>query len=812
MNRYVCIHGHFYQPPRENPWLDEVELQDSAYPYHDWNQRINAECYARNANARILDGNRKIIDIVNNYSRMSFNFGPTLLSWMEKKEPETYAAVLEADRVSQKNFSGHGGAMAQVYNHIIMPLANARDKRTQIIWGIKDFEYRFKRKPEGMWLAETAVDLETLDIMAEHGIYFTVLAPNQAKRVKDPGQDMLWREINGQKIDPRLAYRCHLPSGRSINVFFYDGPIAQGVAFEGLLNNGEYFAWRLAREFNANAPHTQLVHIATDGETYGHHHKFGDMALAYALQYMQSRQLATLTVYGEFLEKCPERYDVEIVEHSSWSCAHGVERWRSNCGCCTGGGPGWHQEWRAPLREALDWLRDQLAPIFEQHMSAFNSNPWGVRDAYIDLIVNPSPETQAQFLQSHFGSSVAADAKIKMLKLLESQCNALLMYTSCGWFFNDISGLETVQILQYAARAMQLVKDTTGQEFEGEFIARLEKASSNVPQFFNGGIVYKQLVQPLVVDLLRVGAHYAVTSLFEVYPPKAQMYCYTVQRDKYTLKEAGRQKLALGNAQVTSNVTLETVDIQFAVLHLGDHNFIGGVDYLKPEDFALMQTHITSAFAQSNVPEVIVLINRYFGARNYSLWHLFKQEQQNILNQVLRSTMEEVETSFRQVYEHHYPLMQIKNDIRLPLPRMLTTVVEFMLNRDLTALLESEHLDVDRLKMLIEELKRWSFKRDQVNLSYIASSTVSRLMARLLAHPEDVVLMERITMALQLLSQLQLDLDLWKAQNIYYNMGRSIYPDIAAQAQADPLAMQWARAFEDMGNILQVNIVAPVAR
>jgi alpha-amylase/alpha-mannosidase (GH57 family) len=809
MNRFVCIHGHFYQPPRENPWLDEVELQDTAYPYHDWNERVTAECYARNANARILDTNRKIINIVNNYSRISFNFGPTLLSWMAKKTPEIYAAILEADKLSQTNFSGHGSAIAQVYNHIIMPLANTRDKRTQVLWGIKDFEYRFKRKPEGMWLAETAVDIETLDIMAEQGIKFTILAPHQAKRVKEAGQEMLWRDVAGQKVDPRVPYRCYLPSGRTICIFFYDGPIAQGVAFEGLLNNGEYFARRLAREFNANSSQTQLVHVATDGETYGHHHKFGDMALAYCLQYVETHELAHLTVYGEFLEKHPVNHEVEISENSSWSCAHGVERWRSNCGCSTGGGPGWHQMWRAPLREALDWLRDQMIPLYNQHMGGFTKDPWALRDAYMDIILDWNAENVENFLKKQIGPDLHDQDKIKILKLLEMQFNALLMYTSCGWFFNEVSGLETVQILQYAARSIQLAKEATGQDLEAGFLALLEKAPSNVPECKDGAHIYRQMVKPSVVDLLRAGAHYAVTSLFEDYGPQARVYSFTVKKDAYLLKEAGRLKLTVGSALVSSNITLERANIQFAVLHLGDHNFIGGVDYLKPEDFMPMQKDILASFAQSNIPEVIGHINHYFGPHNYSLWHLFKQEQQNILNQVLGSTMEDIETSFRQIYEHHYPLMQIKNEIRLPLPRMLTTIVEFILNRDLSLLLEQGEMDVERLRLLVDEMKRWSFKRDQANFSFLASGCISKLMARFQDNAEDIALMEKIVTSLELLSQLQLDLDLWKAQNIYFNMGRSIYADIVSQAATDNLARRWIVVFDRLGDILQVNVSVP---
>ena len=796
MNRFVCIHGHFYQPPRENPWLEEVELQDSAYPYHDWNERVTAECYGRNADARILDEERRIVDIVNNYSRISFNFGPTLLSWMESKSPDLYAAIVEADRLSQKNFGGHGAAIALVYNHIIMPLANTRDKRTQIQWGIRDFEYRFKRKPEGMWLAETAVDLESLDLMAEAGIKFTILAPNQASRVREMGQSMSWRDVSGGKVDPRMPYLCHLPSGRTIHIFFYDVPIAQGVAK------------RLVRDFDSNSVQPQLMHIATDGETYGHHHKFGDMALAYTLHYLESNQMADLTIYGEFLTKTTITHEVEINQNSSWSCAHGVERWRSNCGCSTGGGLNWHQLWREPLRRGLDNLRDQMIPLYEQEMKAFGVDPWGIRDAYIEVILNRSPELLVNFCQQQFGRTVSPQEKIKVLKLLEMQFNALLMYTSCGWFFNDISGIETIQILQYAARAIQLAKETTGVDLEEGFLAILETAVSNVPEFKNGAHVYRQMVKPLVVDLLRVGAHYAVSSLFEDYPPEAQMYSFTVRRDAYILKEAGRLRLSIGSALVYSNVTLEEANIQFVVLHLGDHNFIGGVDFLKPDDFAIMQAAILTAFSQSDIPQMISLISRFFVSHNYSLWHLFKQEQQNILNRVLGSTMEDIESSFRQIYEHHYPLMQIKNEIRLPLPRMLITIVEFILNRDLSAVLNNNILDVDRLSSLAEEVKRWSFKRDLTNLSFLASQSISRHMQKLYEHPENVDLMENIAQSLELLLQLQLDLELWKTQNIYFMMSRTIYPDIASQPVTDPLARRWVASFERLGNILQVNITA----
>jgi len=810
MNRFVCIHGHFYQPPRENPWLDQVEVQDTAYPYHDWNERVTAECYARNSAARILDTNHRIIDIVNNYSKISFNFGPTLLSWMQEKDPETYAAVLEADRLSQQNYAGHGSAMAQVFNHIIMPLANTKDKRTQVIWGIKDFESRFKRKPEGMWLAETAVDLETLDIMAEQGIKFTVLAPNQAKRIKQGDQEMLWRDVAVAKVDPRVPYRCYLPSGRQMAIFFYDGPIAQGVAFEGLLNNGETFARRLTDDFSVTTPNAQMIHIATDGETYGHHHKFGDMALAYCLHFIESNQLAKLTIYGEFLQKFPPTQEVEIMENSSWSCAHGVERWRSDCGCSTGGQPGWNQKWRAPLRQALDWLRDEVAPIFEAQMAAFTNDPWGARDKYIEVVLDRSEANMERFLQNISGRKLNEDEKIKVLKLLEMQTNAMLMYTSCGWFFNEISGLETVQILKYSARVIQLVRDIATVNLDEGFESRLSLAISNVPELKDGGQIYRSMVKPSIVDLLRVGAHYAMTSLFEHYALDANMYSYTVRNEQYDIKEAGRLKLAIGRALVRSKDTWEQAHICFAVLHLGDHNFIGGVDYLNADEFAKMHTMMTNAFLESDTPGVIGGIKDFFKYHNYSLWHLFKEEQQNILNQVLSSTMDDIEGSFRQIYDHHYPLMQIKNDISLPLPRMLMTVVEFILNRDISDVLQQEDVDIKRFKQLIEEMRRWSFKRDQTNFTFLASEKLSSMMNRLSDHPDNIQLMEKIVTILELLGQLNLDLDLWKSQNTYFAMSRRIYPDIASQAGKDSLADRWLGLFGHLGEILQINITSPL--
>jgi alpha-amylase/alpha-mannosidase (GH57 family) len=528
MNRQICIHGHFYQPPRENPWLEEVELQDSAYPYHDWNERITAECYAPNAASRILAADKSITEIVNNYSRISFNFGPTLMSWMVRHAREVHDAIIEADRQSRKRFSGHGSAIAQVYNHVIMPLANARDKRTQVVWGIRDFEHRFGRRPEGMWLSETAVDTATLEALAEQEILFTILAPRQAGRVRKLGLRR-WRDVSGGRVDTRMAYRCRLPSGRSINLFFYDGPIAQEVAFGGLLASGVEFANRLLGGFDDTRRDAQLVHVATDGETYGHHHRFGDMALAYCLRHIESNQLARLTVYGEFLEQHPPTHEVAIIENTSWSCAHGVERWRSNCGCNTGR-KDWSQAWRGPLRDALDWLRDELAVAYEKAMAGYVRDAWRARDDYIHVILDRADENVARFFAAHGVREWSKDDEVTAFRLLEMQRHAMLMYTSCGWFFDEISGIETAQVLAYAARAIQLARKTTGADLEPEFLKRLERAPSNVAEHPTGADVYRSFVTPMMVDLLRVGAHYAVSSLFEEYGDETTIYAYKARR------------------------------------------------------------------------------------------------------------------------------------------------------------------------------------------------------------------------------------------------------------------------------------------
>jgi alpha-amylase/alpha-mannosidase (GH57 family) len=806
MDRYVCIHGHFYQPPRENPWLEDIELQDSAYPYHDWNERITAECYEPNTASRILDNSGRIKRIVNNYARISFNFGPTLLDWLATKKPDVYQAVIAADRESMQHFSGHGSALAQAYNHMIMPLACTRDKYTQVIWGLRDFEHRFGRRPEGMWLPETAVDLETLEIMAEQGIRFTILSPYQARRVRKIGAGT-WEEPGPGGIDPSMPYLLHLPaSGRSMNVFFYDGPISRAVAFEKLLANGEHFAKRLVTGFAEGRSWPQLLSIATDGETYGHHHHHGDMALAYALHYLESNKLARITNYSEYLEKYPPSHEVEIHENSSWSCCHGVERWRSNCGCNSGQHPGWNQAWRAPLRNALNFLRNTVAPQFEEKARRFLKDPWAARNDYISVLLDRSPENVDRFLARHAVRELGPAEQVTVLKLLELQRHAMLMFTSCGWFFDDISGIETVQVLQYAARVIQLAEDLFNNAVESKFLEILSQAKSNIPEHRDGAHIYEKFAKPAMVDLPKVGAHYAISSLFETYGEQSRIYCYTVERKDAQNLAAGKVKLTLGQAQITSDITRESVDLSYGVLYFGEHNVNAGVRVYRGEEaYREMVQEISEAFDRADLAEVLRLLDNHFEGATYSLKQLFRDKQRRVLETILDSTLAEIEADYRQIYERHASLMRFLKDLGIPQPKALHTAAEFIINISLRRAFAEEPLDFDYITALLNEAGMLEIPLDGRGLGFVLEKTVAQMAERLRTDPTDLSLLASLEAATGLARSLPFEVDLWKVQNIYYDLLLTAYQDFRTKADAgDETARQLLERFNTLGDNLRM--------
>ena len=549
MERYICIHAHFYQPPRENAWLEAVEFQDSAYPYHDWNERVTAECYAPNSASRILDGDGRILQIVNNYSKISFNFGPTLLSWMEQKSPAVYQAILAADRESQRLFSGHGSAVAQAYNHMILPLATGRTSTRKFSGEFETLKNALAaiRKECGCRKPRWTCRLWKSWPNWESSSRFFLLTRQAGSGRSADGPGAKWTEA--ESIPP-WPMRSGLHPGQTINVFFYDGPISRAIAFEDLLADGKRFSERLLGAFSDARTWPQLVHIATDGETYGHHRAYGDMALAFALNYIESSKLARLTNYAEYLEKHPPTQEAKVIGNSSWSCVHGVERWRSDCGCNSGGHSGWNQQWRAPLRQAFDWLRETVAPRYETEARKLFEHPWETRDAYIDVVLNRSRENVVSFMNEQAKRELSPAEIVNGLKLLELQRYLMLMYTSCGWFFDDLSGIETVQVIQYAGRALQLAGQLFSDDFATPFLDLLAQARSNIPDQGDGRSIYQRYVQPAMVDLEKVGAHYAVSSLFEDYGQNTRIYCYDVERMEYRSSRQGKLRVVLGQAKV----------------------------------------------------------------------------------------------------------------------------------------------------------------------------------------------------------------------------------------------------------------------
>lgn len=797
-NKFVCIHGHFYQPPRENAWLEVIEVQDSAHPYHDWNERVSAECYAPNAASRILDDDGTITNIINNYSKISFNFGPTLLSWMEFNETETYRAILEADRESMQRFGGHGSAIAQVYNHMIMPLANRRDKETQVIWGIRDFESRFKRKPEGMWLAETAVDYESLEILVDNDIAFTILAPRQAKAIRKAGEGN-WINVTEKTVDPRKAYKCTLPSGRSITVFFYNGEISQGVAFNGLLNDGRRFADSLLDGFS-NDQSVQLAHVATDGETYGHHHRHGDMALAFCLDHIERTGRARITNYAEFNALFEPELEAQIIENSSWSCVHGVERWRNNCGCHSGMRPGSHQLWRGPLRQALDWLRDEVASMYEREAGRMLKDPWAARNDYINVILRRNDENVKRFLKDHANDEVNVT---RLLRLLEMQRHAMLMYTSCGWFFDEVSGIETVQVMQYACRVVQLANQNHELELEPEFIRLLEQAPSNIASLENAGNVYRKYVLPSKTNLQRVGMHYAVSSIFEEEPESLPLFNYSATNEFFLKKEAGEQKLVLGITRVKSLVTRSEKRFAFAVVCIGVHNILGNISLdMEPDKFASMQFRATHAFDEGRLGDVIGIMQTYFGPDKYTIWQLFKDEKRKILAMIARKSLEELVESLRRTYNRDYPLVNALANNDIPIPNAYRTTFEYILNADLVESFQSDKINIKTLERILGELERWNMRiEDPDNVARLASQAILRELKKIGAERDNVKRIQRLNRLFPLLKKFRLSPNLHHSQNLYFEISRE-----QKLRNNDQLSDDWKDSFMALGANLSLKV------
>jgi alpha-amylase/alpha-mannosidase (GH57 family) len=808
MNRYICIHGHFYQPPRENPWLEEVEVQDSAHPYHDWNERITAECYGPNSRSRILDGDGFITDIVNNYSKMSFNFGPTLLSWMERHHPKLLAAVIEADRLSMERFDGHGSAMAQAFSHMIMPLASRRDKITQVRWGVADFRRRFGHDPEGMWLPETAVDLETLTILADAGIRFTILAPRQAAKTRRLGETD-WLDVSEGRVDPTTPYLVPLPDGRTFTVFFYDGPIAQDLAFGDMLTKGETFRDRLMASFSDESRDwPQIVNIATDGETYGHHHTYGEMSLSYCLSLIEADPTVELINYAAYLDRHPPAHEAEIFENSSWSCIHGVERWRADCGCNSGGNGNWHQQWRAPLREAMDWLRDRCVEIHERAGPEYFKDIWEARDAYIEVVNDRSPENVAAFFSQRQIRELSPEDVTRALKVLELQRYAMLNFTSCGWFFDEISGIETVQILRYAARTIQLAAELDGVSLDESFAELLAKAPGNV--LATGLEAYEKYAKPAAVTLQRVGAHYAISSLFDEHPEVYQYGCYKVFGKELHRETAGRSQLLTGCVKIQSDILQEQFEAQFAAVYTGDHNVSCGIKpFGDSEGFRAMQAELRESFDKGDLSTTIRTLDAQFDGNIYSLWHLFRDAQRKVVRKVLAPTFQTAEDMYRQIFENNYPFLNFLQWVAIPLPRHFLDAAAFVIETDLKRLLAGEGMDLERLEQGIKDAGRFGLSLDYAGLGYEAAEWVNRRLTAFGANPGNIEALVNVKEALERLHALPMGLNLWKAQNVVFDLTKTQYPEKREAAGRNGAeAAQWVEMFAAVAKALLVRMPA----
>lgn len=812
MEKYFCIHGHFYQPPRENPWLEEIEVQPSATPYHDWNDKIAAECYSPNSASRIIDGKNQILKIINNYQKLSFNFGPTLLSWLKQYVPETYIRIIDADRLSQKERSGHGNAIAQGYNHLIMPLASKRDQQTQVIWAIRDFEHHFHRKPEGMWLPEAAVNMEVLQTLSEQGIQFTILAPHQARRIRKIGAEE-WMETGQGNIDPTLAYKCFLRDGRSIVIFFYDAPISFSIAFDRVLESGDYFVQRIMKGFNSGRVWPQILHLATDGESYGHHFKFGEMALTYALDYIERNNIAKLTNYGEYLEKYPPKFQVEIFENTSWSCAHGIQRWRANCGCNSGRYYGWNQQWRQPLREGLDRLKAALDELFEREGRRYLADPWVARDAYIGIILDRAQDNVEQFLARHRQQPLQADEKVRVLKLLEMQRCGLLMFTSCGWFFDDISGIETVQILKYAARAIQLAREVGGPlEIDRTLLDKLAEARSNVSEMGTGVDIFHKIVLPSQVDFRRVLSHYAISSLYEDYGQQQEIYSYRVTRKDFEKKEANSSHLAVGNVMVSSQITWETHEAAFAVFHPA------GLDlrsYILTDSEGAMpdqevRQNLLARFIQSDIEGVNLIIAENYGANHLSLGELFLEERIKITSLISKHILKHFTNTYRNLYREHYPMMDYLRKVEVPIPKGFLVAAEYFLYAEFISILKNLATPADsdscsRLFSIMQQAEHWQVKLSTQEAGILIRQQLENRL-RLLSNDPSTNDLATIRHLFAIAEKLQLSINYWQMQNFFQNLLLNYPGVLRAEACGQNLTHERVEELRQMGRLLKFNL------
>ncbi len=800
MEKYLTLHGHFYQPPRENPWTEVIDRQPSAHPEHDWNERINAECYFPNAFARILDDSGRITEIINNYTLLNFNFGPTLLSWLEIHAPRVYKRVLEADQESMEMFNGHGAAIAQCYNHTIMPLAPIEDQRTQILWGVADFKHRFQREPESIWLPETAINQQTFNLLTDFPFKYIILSPHQAQRVRPLPEENgdAWRLVDNGQIDMRRPYRCFAQNengekiqDRFIDVFFYHGDLSRGISFERLLHDSKIFATRLEEAFGEGEGDL-LISTATDGETFGHHQEFGEMAAAYLLHNEAPLRGMKPINFGAFLEKNPPQFEAELKpgpdgEGTAWSCAHGVGRWTRDCGCNTGGEMHWNQSWRQPLRDALDFLRDELnrrtAEIGEKYFKDVDA----ARNAYIDVILDRESPTGAleRFLTAHTHDHLEEDDIVKALKVMEMQRNMQLMYTSCGWFFSELSGIETVQVMKYAARAIQLGKDVFGEFLESPFLEKLKLAKSNIRLHHDGEWIYNNFVKPRVVTFGKVINHFAITSMFKKKPSRGKshrIYTYHIDEAERHSAESENAKIRLGFVHTQSHITLEKVRAAYVLLNLNDgEEIVCFVKRTKRDlDFSALKISALQLFSRKSGRELIETMEKLVGGLSYTLGDLFYDERQKIVDIILTQQLREIGAGYREIFDKYRNMLSTISNLDLPLPESVMLPAKLTLGDAVAEQARrlkksSAHANFQKALDAVRLAEKLGIELDTQEASQIFQKTLEKKLLAAIDHFDPAIIQE-IANIIDLAKHLKLSLHQAPIQNRLFSILRRHVP------------------------------------
>jgi alpha-amylase/alpha-mannosidase (GH57 family) len=768
--KFLVIHGHFYQPPRENPWTGRVDRQESAHPHHDWNERVTAQCYGPNATSRILSGGGQIDRIVNNYELMSFNIGPTLFSWLEDERPEVARRIVAADAVSRQRLDGCGNAMAQVHGHLIMPLADEQDRATQLAWGKADFQHRFGRAPAGIWLAETAIDRKTADAVIEAGFQFVILSPFQAEKVR-PVAGGEWIDVSATLPDPSMPYLLRHSSAsetRSLAVFFYHADLSKSIAFEGLLKDATRFAQRIGATFGEEKARARVITLATDGESYGHHEPFGDMCLA-ALTRLKLHQMGIAPVNPEYvLRHIKPTFEVQLKAGerglgTAWSCAHGVGRWMRNCGCRIGGPSHWTQKWREPLREGLDQLGAELKRIYFAFASRYFKDAWEARNAYIEVLLDGRTQAaRERFLSEHLKKEAGEHTCEELLRLLESQANAMAMFTSCAWFFDDVSGLEPVQNLRYAARAIQLAGHHTKHNLHELLCEHLRRARSNIAEHRDGEHIYRSWVMPAIMDAPRLAAR-AVLVADALQP---QLVARTVRSELFdTEGHAAREAAEGGQVQVTDRVSGHVERFRYELV---DEEPIG----------RLVRIHLDG------------------GRKPHEyLWkHFDRDVQEALVSRMVRPRAHRADQQTVKAFREHLPVMHALHEVALPAPPVLmavarraleSTIEEAVLKMETSTRTHREQLAKIR-DAYLQWKALWVDPRGVANtplmiprelsrlLSRMLTGTLDRVNAHLLRHEEEEDVLEAALDEAWAILDLEHDFGLWvdrfEAENRMYQM------------------------------------------